>query len=115
LRFLHAYLSQMPIPKNLIGEVWLLKMPHLVKVGEGYSFTEGPAVHRNGDVYFTDQPNDKIYKWSATRNDVTLFKEGTKRSNGMYFDRKDVLIVQPRILKTNSLPLMTKERYKSPY
>jgi gluconolactonase len=64
----------------------------LVKVGEGYSFTEGPAVHRTGDVYFTDQPNDKIYKWSATKNDVTLFQEGTKRSNGMYFDRNDVLI-----------------------
>ena len=63
-----------------------------VKVGEGYTFTEGPAVHRNGDVYFTDQPNDKIFKWSATRKDVTLFKEGAKRSNGMYFDRKDILV-----------------------
>ncbi|MCL6257491.1 SMP-30/gluconolactonase/LRE family protein [Aquiflexum sp. TKW24L] len=70
----------------------VVKNATLVKVGEGYTFTEGPAVHRTGDVYFTDQPNDKIYKWSATKNEVTLFQEGTKRSNGMYFDRNDVLI-----------------------
>ena len=68
------------------------KNAELKKVGEGYTFTEGPAVHRNGDIYFTDQPNDKIFKWSATRDEVTLFKEGGKRSNGMYFDRKDILI-----------------------
>ena len=33
----------------------------LVKVQDGFSFTEGPAVNRMGDVFFTDQPNNKIY------------------------------------------------------
>jgi gluconolactonase len=31
-------------------------------LGEGYSFTEGPAADREGNVYFTDQPNDRIVK-----------------------------------------------------
>src|SRR4030095_5069490 len=29
-------------------------------LSEGYSFTEGPAVDRDGNVFFTDQPNDRI-------------------------------------------------------
>lgn len=68
------------------------KKAELVKVADGYSFTEGPAVHLNGDVFFTDQPNNKIIKWSATRNEVSVFMEESSRSNGMYFDRNKNLI-----------------------
>src|SRR5687768_7797351 len=32
----------------------------LNKLGEGFSFTEGPAVDKKGNIFFTDQPNDKI-------------------------------------------------------
>jgi len=32
----------------------------ITKAGSGYSFTEGPAVDPDGNVFFTDQPNDKI-------------------------------------------------------
>jgi gluconolactonase len=70
----------------------IAKKAELVKVGDGYSFTEGPAVHRNGDVYFTDQPNDQIVRWSATSNELSVFKQPTSRSNGMYFDRMGYLI-----------------------
>jgi len=34
-------------------------------VADGYKFTEGPAADAKGNVYFTDQPNDRILKWSA--------------------------------------------------
>jgi gluconolactonase len=68
------------------------KKAELVKLGDGYSFTEGPAVHRNGDVYFTDQPNNKIVKWSATNNQLSVFMEPSGRSNGMFFDKFDQLI-----------------------
>ncbi|WP_373523197.1 SMP-30/gluconolactonase/LRE family protein [Aquiflexum sp.] len=68
------------------------KKAELVKVADGYSFTEGPAVHLNGDVYFTDQPNNKIVRWSATRNEVSVFMEESSRSNGMYFDKNKNLI-----------------------
>lgn len=68
------------------------KNAELVKVGDGFTFTEGPAVHRNGDVYFTDQPNNKIIKWSATRNEISVFMEDAGRSNGMFFDRWGNLI-----------------------
>jgi gluconolactonase len=61
-------------------------------IQKGFSFTEGPAVDRWGNVFFTDQPNDKIYRWDASTGKVSLFLTGTGRSNGMAFDRKGNLI-----------------------
>jgi gluconolactonase len=61
-------------------------------ISNQYSFTEGPAVDKNGNVFFTDQPNDKIYKWNAATGEVTVFLQGTGRSNGMMFDRKGNLV-----------------------
>ncbi len=58
----------------------------------GFSFTEGPAVDKDGNVFFTDQPNDKIYKWDASTGDITPFLEETGRSNGMAFDKDGNLI-----------------------
>jgi gluconolactonase len=68
------------------------KGAQLEKVKDGFSFTEGPAVNRFGDIYFTDQPNDKIYVWNANSNQITLAKEGTGRSNGLYFQLDSKLI-----------------------
>jgi len=64
----------------------------LTTLGTGYSFTEGPAVDRRGNVYFTDQPNDKIYRWDAETGKITLFLQGTGRANGMAFDADGNLI-----------------------
>jgi gluconolactonase len=61
------------------------------KAGSGYSFTEGPAVDSKGIVYFTDQPNDRIYRWDEKKG-ISLWLEGAGRSNGMYFNRKNQLV-----------------------
>jgi gluconolactonase len=61
-------------------------------ISNQYSFTEGPAVDKNGNVFFSDQPNDKIYKWNAATGEVTVFLQGTGRSNGMIFDKKGNLV-----------------------
>jgi len=65
------------------------KLDTIVK---GFSFTEGPAVDKHGNVFFTDQPNDKIYKWTVTSGQVSTFITGTGRSNGMAFDKDGNLI-----------------------
>ncbi|HUH46856.1 MAG TPA: SMP-30/gluconolactonase/LRE family protein [Arenibacter sp.] len=64
----------------------------LKRVAADYSFTEGPAVAPNGDVYFTDQPNDRIVKWSAEDNTVSTYMEPSGRSNGLYFDNNGNLL-----------------------
>ncbi|MCB0852994.1 MAG: SMP-30/gluconolactonase/LRE family protein [Bacteroidetes bacterium] len=57
----------------------------LTKVSSDYKFTEGPAVDAQGNVYFTDQPNDRIMKWSEDGT-ITTFMEPAGRANGLYFD-----------------------------
>src|ERR1043165_8843114 len=36
----------------------------LQKLASNFTFTEGPAADSEGNVFFTDQPNDRILKWS---------------------------------------------------
>jgi gluconolactonase len=55
-------------------------------------FTEGPAADKQGDVYFTDQPNDRILKWSASDNSITQWLKPCGRSNGLCFDNTGQLI-----------------------
>ena len=61
-------------------------------VATDYFFTEGPAVAPNGDVYFTDQPNDRIIKWSDKEKAVSVYMEPSGRSNGLYFDHQGNLL-----------------------
>jgi gluconolactonase len=61
-------------------------------LGEGYTFTEGPATDRYGNVFFTDQPNNRIIKWEAATGEFTVFMEQAGRSNGMYFEHSGNLI-----------------------
>lgn len=79
--------SQIEDKKGIVA-----KGAELTKVQDGFSFTEGPAVNRQGDIFFTDQPNDKIYQWNSNSNQITLFKEGAGRSNGLYFQLDGKLI-----------------------
>ena len=59
----------------------------LVKLAGEFSFTEGPAADKAGNVYFTDQPNDRIMKWSS-KGVLSTFMQPSGRSNGMFFDSK---------------------------
>jgi len=61
------------------------------KMADGFSFTEGPTADAAGNVFFTDQPNDRILEWSVDGK-LTTFLQPAGRSNGMYFDRDGSLI-----------------------
>jgi gluconolactonase len=60
-------------------------------ISKQFSFTEGPAVDKKGNVFFTDQPNNKIWKYD-TDGKLSVFLENAGRSNGLYFDKKGNLI-----------------------
>ncbi len=55
-------------------------------LADTFKFTEGPAVDAQGNVYFTDQPNNKIYKWSV-ESKLSVFHDKPGRANGLYFDK----------------------------
>jgi sugar lactone lactonase YvrE len=54
-------------------------------VSQGHRFTEGPTVDRQGNVYFTDVPNNRIHRIDHATGQVTVFKEDTGGADGMQF------------------------------
>jgi len=60
-------------------------------IAKQFSFTEGVSVNKKGDVFFTDQPNNKIWEYD-TNGKLSLFLDSAGRSNGMYFDHKGNLV-----------------------
>ncbi len=71
--------SQSKVEKKIIAE-----NAELIRVQTGFSFTEGPAVASDGRIFFTDQPNNKIYIWNE-KDEITEFEVDGERSNGLYF------------------------------
>lgn len=61
-------------------------------LSDGYSFTEGPAVDHDGNVFFTDQPNDRIVKYNAADGSFSDWLKPAGRSNGTYFDNAGNLL-----------------------
>jgi gluconolactonase len=62
----------------------------LEKLAEGFLFTEGPSSDAEGNVFFTDQPNDRIMKWSDSEG-LTTFMQPSGRSNGLSFHKDGYL------------------------
>jgi gluconolactonase len=63
----------------------------LEKLATDFKFTEGPAVDNDGNVYFSDIPNSKIWIWT-TADSLKLFRENSNGSNGLYFDDNQNLL-----------------------
>jgi len=61
------------------------------ELADGLQFTEGPAADAAGNIYFTDVPNNRIYKWS-TEGELSTFMENSGGANGLFFDKDGNLI-----------------------
>jgi gluconolactonase len=57
----------------------------LQKLAGGLEFAEGPAADAHGNVFFTDQPNNRILLWS-TDGKLSTWMQPCGRSNGLCFD-----------------------------
>jgi gluconolactonase len=53
-------------------------------VSQGHKFTEGPAVDAQGQVFFSDIPNNRIHKIGLDGH-VSVFKDDTGGVNGLMF------------------------------
>ncbi|MCU7550152.1 SMP-30/gluconolactonase/LRE family protein [Chitinophagaceae bacterium LB-8] len=78
--------TQVKDTSSIIADGATLKL-----VSNQFKFTEGPAIDKQGNVFFTDQPNDKIWKYD-TEGKLSVFLDKTGRSNGLYFDHKGNLL-----------------------
>lgn len=62
------------------------------KLAGDFRFTEGPAADAQGDIYFTDIPNNRILKWSVAEGKLSTFLENSGGANGLYFDKDGNLL-----------------------
>lgn len=63
----------------------------LEKLAGDFKFTEGPTCDKDGNIFFTDQPNNRILKWSVDGK-LSTFLQPAGRANGMFFDALGNLI-----------------------
>ncbi len=61
------------------------------KMAGDFKFTEGPAGDAEGNVYFSDIPNNRILKWSLDGK-LSTFLENSGGANGLYFDKDGNLL-----------------------
>jgi len=72
-------------PLSVAGEQGVVAPGATIQlVADGFKFTEGPTCDAEGNLFFTDQPNDRILRWSA-EGELTTFLQPAGRANGMYF------------------------------
>ena len=63
----------------------------LEKLAGDFAFTEGATCDKYGNVFFVDQPNDRIMEWSVDGK-LSTFMQPSGHANGMMFDANDSLI-----------------------
>jgi gluconolactonase len=63
----------------------------VVKLADGFVFTEGPAVDADGNIYFTDVRDNKIHKWTVGQG-LSTFSEDSGNANGLFFDANGNLL-----------------------
>ena len=63
----------------------------LEKLAGDFLFTEGPTCDAAGNLFFVDQPNDRIMEWNVAGK-LSTFLQPSGRANGMMFDAKGDLI-----------------------
>ncbi len=76
--------------KNEVNLESLVKN-EIEKLAGDFSFTEGPAVDAEGNVYFTDIPNHLILIWTLD-DQLDTFRVNSGRANGLYFDKDENLL-----------------------
>ena len=71
---------------SLKSDRYLGQAEVLTAIEDQEVFTEGPAVDRQGTVFFTNVPVSKILQWQPEQKRLSVYREGTNRTNGLYFD-----------------------------
>ncbi|HSY18433.1 MAG TPA: SMP-30/gluconolactonase/LRE family protein [Candidatus Acidoferrales bacterium] len=87
--FLLAILSALALSASADGVV--APDAKLEKLSGGFAFTEGPTCDAKGNLFFVDQPNNRIMEWSADGK-LSTFMQPSGYANGMCFDAKGNLI-----------------------
>ncbi len=72
---------------GLEAEKYLGKVQLETRIEDRKVFTEGPAVDRKGDLFFTNTEVSKILKWDPKARSLSVFRENSGAANGLAFDK----------------------------
>lgn len=61
-------------------------------VADGFGFIEGPAADLEGNLYFSDIPRQRIYRWNP-KSGIDTFREETGGANGLRFTLDGQLLI----------------------
>ncbi len=61
------------------------------KLHGGFAFVEGPAADAQGNIFFSDIPENIIYKWSVDGK-LSVARENSGGANGLIFDKDGSLL-----------------------
>ena len=75
-------------PKRIAG---VGPVGKIVKLHTKFGFTEGPAADRDGNVYFSDIPNQRIHKVDAGGK-LSVFREGSNHANGLMVNARGEIV-----------------------
>ena len=75
-----------PLPSDLVAPQTVLETPAAV------AFLEGPAVHADGRVFFSDIWNNRILCFNPWMRETTVFRADSGRTNGNLFDHQQRLL-----------------------
>ncbi|MFN4261507.1 MAG: SMP-30/gluconolactonase/LRE family protein [Gemmataceae bacterium] len=79
------------------GMVMAEPIPGIGPVGDskrlhtGFAFTEGPAADREGNVYFTDIPHERIHKVDKDGK-LSIFRDQSGHANGLMVNAKGEIV-----------------------
>lgn len=79
-----------------------------VKLFTDFKFTEGPAFDLKGNLYFTDIPDNKIYKVDP-KGELSVFLEPSNHCNGLMLDGGNNLLACEMDGRLVSIDLKSKE------
>lgn len=77
---------------GLSSDDFLGEVETLAQVKDDKIFTEGPAVDAQGCVYFTNVAMSKILRFDSENGELSVFRENSNQTNGMYFDPQGRLL-----------------------
>ena len=79
--FLSFVLPGLVVVPLTLAESVIAPGAKLEKLAGDFLFTEGPTCDTNGNVFFTDQPNNRILEWSVDGK-LSTFMQPAGRANG---------------------------------
>ena len=78
--------ESIPLPKEIVASDAVLAPATSI------AFTEGPAAHADGSVFFSDIMNNRILRFDPSAKTFSVWRSPSHRANGLLFDPQGRLL-----------------------